>query len=139
MKFKKPKILSYQETIRFHGHNGPFLALGYKLGKYLNAKLRPKGIMDLKITVRTRIEKPFTCIIDGLQCSTFATIGKGNIVVKRGYAKDIRVMVEKGPRSCTYKITKKALDICLGAEDLDKASRRILRSHGHALWRAVRQ
>jgi len=138
MKFKKPKILSYQETIRFHGHNGPFLALGYRLGRYLNEKLRPKGIMDLKITVKTRTEKPFTCIVDGLQCSTFATMGKRNIVVKKRYGKDIMVMIEKGPRSYTYKITKKALDICLCAEDLKKATRRILRSPGHALWQAIR-
>jgi formylmethanofuran dehydrogenase subunit E len=137
MKFKKPKILSYQQTIRFHGHVGPFLALGYRLGEYLNAKLRPKGIMDFKITVKTRTEKPFTCIIDGLQCSTFATMGKRNIVVKKGNAKDIRVMIEKGSRRYTYRITKKALDICLGAEDLKKASQRILKSPDRTIWRAI--
>lgn len=137
MKFKKPKVLSYQQTIRFHGHDGPFLALGYRLGEYLNEKLRPEGIMDFKITVKTRAEKPFTCIIDGLQCSTFATMGKRNIMVKKGHGKDIRVMIERGSRRYTYRITKKALNICLGTEDLKKASQRILKSPQYALWRAI--
>jgi len=134
MRFVRPKILNYQEAIRFHGHNGPFLALGYKLGKYLNQKLKPKGIMNFKITVKTRVEKPFICVIDGLQCSTFATFGKGNMIVKRIRGKDIIVSVKKGKATYTYKITKKAMEICLTAEDLNKAATKIFRIPADQLW-----
>ncbi len=95
MKFPRPEILSYEQAIRFHGHNGPFLALGYKLGTYLNQGLKPKGIMDFKITVIIKFEKPFTCLIDGLQCSTFATFGKSNMMVKKSKSNDILVFVQK--------------------------------------------
>ena len=134
MKFKRPKILSYKDTIRFHGHNGPFLALGYRLGKYLNAKLRPKGIMDLEITVKTRAEKPFTCLIDGLQCSTLATIGKGTMALKHTKGKDIIVVVEKNKRTYRYKITKYAMHMCLTADNLDNAVEKIFNAKSHVLW-----
>lgn len=128
MIFENPKILTYQETIRFHGHNGPFLALGYKLGKYINEKHKPKGIMDIIIKVKVKPEKPFTCIIDGLQCSTFATLGKGNMMVEKSRGKGITVFVVADKRKYTYHITGKAMDICLGAEDLHKAARKIFRT-----------
>ena len=82
MKHRRPRPLSYSETVRFHGHDGPFLALGYRLGKFLMRLLKPRGIMDLKITVKTKMKKPYTCILDGLQCATFATLGKGNLAAK---------------------------------------------------------
>ncbi len=135
---KKPKILSYQETVRFHGHNGPFLALGYKLGKYLNQRLKPKGIMDFHIVVKVKQRKPFTCLIDGLQCSTFATIGKGTMAIKETKGRDIIVIVAKNKRTYSYKITKKAMDICLTAEDLDKAAKRIFRTPTNDLWKMTR-
>ena len=134
MRFVRPKILNYQEAIRFHGHNGPFLALGYKLGKYLNRILKPQGIMDLSITITIRIEKPYTCIIDGLQCSTFATFGKANMIVKKIRGKDIIVSVKKGKATYTYKITEKAMGICLTAEDLDKAATKIFKTPTDQLW-----
>ena len=89
MRFVRPKSLSYQETIRFHGHSGPFLALGYKLGTFLTKKFKPKGIMDFTIIVKTRPKKPFTCLIDGLQCATFATVGKGTMILKNCNSKNI--------------------------------------------------
>ncbi len=137
MKFKRPKILSYEETIRFHGHNGPFLALGYRLGRYLNKKLRPKGVMSLNITVKTKLGKPFTCIVDGLQCSTLATMGKGTMLVNKSRGNDIKVFVTKGKQKYTYKITKQAIEICLTAEDLNKAAKKIFKMTSKNLWKMI--
>lgn len=137
MKFQRPKILTYQETIRFHGHNGPFLALGYRLGIFLTKKLKPQGIMNFKITVKAKLEKPFTCIIDGLQCSTFATLGKGNITVKKNRGGEIFVSVQKGKKIYKYRITEGAMEICFNAEDLEKAANKIFRTQPKNLWRTV--
>ncbi len=137
MTFGKPKILNYKETVRFHGHNGPFLALGYKLGKHLIRRLRTKGIMDLKIMVKCKAAKPFTCLIDGLQCSTFATLGKGNINIRRCVRGDIAVLVKKGKRNYTYKITDRAMKLCLMATDLERAAVKILRAPPKDLWKVV--
>ncbi len=138
MKSKRPRMLSYKETVRFHGHDGPFLALGYRLGKHLYRKLKPIGIMELHIVVTAKPRKPFTCLIDGLQCSTLATMGKGNIVLEKGHGKGCKVLVKRGKKTYTYKISQKALDLCLSADDLERASRRIFRSPAHALWHTMR-
>lgn len=137
MKFSRPKILSYEEAIRFHGHNGPFLALGYKLGKYLNQNLKPKGIMDFKITVIIKFEKPFTCLIDGLQCSTFATFGKANMMVKKSKSNDILVFVQKDAKNFTIQITKKAMDMCFNAKDLGKTAKEIFKTPPKKLWKII--
>jgi formylmethanofuran dehydrogenase subunit E len=134
MHYKKQKHLSYKETVRFHGHDGPFLALGYRLGRFLIKKLKPKGIMDLQITVRTRIQKPYTCVLDGLQCSTFATVGKGNLVVEGHRKKDVVVRVQKGRMVIAYRMSSYAWDICLNEEDLHSAARRILRASIPKIW-----
>jgi len=102
--------------------------MGYKLGKYINEKHKYKGIMDIIIKVKVKPVKPFTCIIDGLQCSTFATLGKGNMMVEKSRGKDITVFVVADKRKYTYHITGKAMDICLSAEDLHKAAKKIFRT-----------
>lgn len=133
MKFSRPKILSYKDTIRFHGHDGPFLALGYKLGKYINEMHKPQGIMDMRITVAVRPQKPYTCVIDGLQCSTMATMGKGNVKLKKGQQR-MSVTVKKAKKHYRYRITQKALDMCTGPDPLPTAARRILRTPPRELW-----
>jgi len=135
MKLRRPKPLSYSETVRFHGHDGPFLALGYRLGKFLARLLKPRGIMDLKITVETRMKKPYTCIIDGLQCATFATLGKGNLIPKHAVGSDIFVHVQKGRRVLGYRMSRLSWEICTNADDLEKSARRILRTPIKELWR----
>lgn len=138
MKFQRPSILTYQETIRFHGHNGPFLALGYKLGKYINEKHKLKSIMDIIIKVKVKPEKPFTCIIDGLQCSTFTTLGKGNIGISKWKSSSIEVIVEKGKRKHRYRITEHAFNMCFGQDDLVRAARRVFNTPARLLWVVVK-
>lgn len=137
MKYRRPRNLNYAETVRFHGHDGPFLAVGYRLGRYLVKKLRPQGIMGLRITVKTRMQKPLTCVLDGLQCSTFATFGKGNLTAKNVGGREMLVCVEKGTRVLRFRMTPKAWDVCCTAVDLGKAARKILRLPISQLWRAT--
>jgi formylmethanofuran dehydrogenase subunit E len=134
MIFRRPRSLSYEETIRFHGHDGPFLALGYRLGRFLVRTMKPAGVMGLRITVRLKTKKPHTCMLDGLQCSTLATLGKGNLLVQRSWGRGITVYVNMGRRMRTFRITPLALDICFDAIDLKKAARRILRMQARDLW-----
>ncbi len=38
--------------------------------------------MDLECVVETKVEKPWTCVIDGIQSSTHCTLGKCNLKLK---------------------------------------------------------
>jgi len=134
MRFKRPKNLSYQETVRFHGHDGPFLAIGYRLGRHAIKVMKPRGIMDLTITVRTRVVKPYTCMIDGLQCSTFSTTGKGNMLVVNNKGDEIVVEIRKGKVMRRYAMTRRARGFCVNTEDLHKSARRIRKMPIAELW-----
>lgn len=134
MEFKRPKPLTYAETVRFHGHDGPFLALGYRLGRHLLEELKPNGIMGLHLTVRVTLEKPYTCILDGLQCATLATYGKRNIKAVQSRSGHISVDVQAGPRRLTYRMASAAWTLCMNQKDLVKAACRVRRAPLDDLW-----
>ncbi|MFA5410637.1 MAG: formylmethanofuran dehydrogenase subunit E family protein [Candidatus Omnitrophota bacterium] len=72
-------MISLKEGIRFHGHLGPYLVLGIRAGELALKKLNCKKYFGLEVKVWGAGEKPKSCLIDGLQLSTGATYGKGNI------------------------------------------------------------
>lgn len=66
-------------AINFHGHFGPFLALGLRIGEFALTNLKARKYFGIKVTVRCPPQPPPSCMIDGLQISTGATYGKRNI------------------------------------------------------------
>lgn len=72
------------EATKFHGHLGPYLILGLLAGETFLKKIGAKKHFGLEIKVYGASEKPKSCLIDGLQLSTGATFGKGNIHKLKG-------------------------------------------------------
>lgn len=68
-----------KEAARFHGHLGPYLILGILAGEFALKKLGCPKYFGLKVVVSGAGKKPKSCLADGLQLSTGATYGKGNI------------------------------------------------------------
>ena len=85
---------SLEETLTkaagFHGHLGPFLVVGVRMGRLalekLNAKRAGTHTHDqcnsLSVVVETGSKPPISCIIDGIQWSTGCTLGKGMIRIE---------------------------------------------------------
>lgn len=71
-----------ERGIKLHGHSGPYLNLGIKMGLLALDLLGVKGYFDLSTEVELEYRTPISCLIDGLQISTGCTMGKGNIRVK---------------------------------------------------------
>ena len=65
----------------FHGHLGPFLICGLRMGLLALRELDSRGHADLRATVETGTTPPLSCLIDGVQVATGCTLGKGNIQV----------------------------------------------------------
>ena len=82
---RKPSS-SKQDLLRtgidFHGHLGPYLVFGLRMGTIAVQQLKPKHIHELSVTVWTRVSPPQSCVLDGIQVSSGCTLGKGNIRVK---------------------------------------------------------
>ena len=73
----------------FHGHLGPYVVLGYRMGLIANEKLGNDAFCKNAI-VMTGNKPPISCIVDGIQLSSGCTLGKGNINVEnKGLAKAI--------------------------------------------------
>ncbi|MEO0116896.1 MAG: formylmethanofuran dehydrogenase subunit E family protein [candidate division WOR-3 bacterium] len=125
--------LSYSQAIKFHGHNGPFLALGFRIGKEIKRFLKPEGITDLLAIVGIEKRKPFTCIIDGLQCSLGTTMGKGNIILRKGKGW-VKVKNRKTGKVVKFKIKKEVITRCLNSQDLSQDADEILKEKGENLW-----
>jgi len=63
---------------RFHGHLGPWAAVGYRMGQIAHDRFPGK----LWAVVYTGTRPPISCLIDGVQFTSCCTMGKGNIKVK---------------------------------------------------------
>lgn len=63
----------------FHGHLGPFLVVGIRMGIIALNELNSGGYSDIDALVETGTTPPISCLIDGIQVSTGCTLGKGNI------------------------------------------------------------
>ena len=65
----------------FHGHIGPYVVLGYRMGRLANKKM---GDDPFRKTARvmTGTTPPISCLVDGVQLSSGCTLGKGNIEVE---------------------------------------------------------
>jgi len=83
--------INLKEVIKFHGHLGPYLVLGLIGGSLALKKIGSRKHFGLKVLVYGANEKPKSCLIDGLQLSTGATYGKGNI--EKYKAKTIKIEV----------------------------------------------
>jgi len=75
----------------FHGHLGPNLIIGIKMGNHAIGVLQPENCFKLQTEVHCPARPPVSCIIDGLQLSTGCTMGKKSIehVVSDGPVKVI--------------------------------------------------
>ena len=65
---------------KFHGHLGPYVVIGYRMGLISN-KILGENPFSKNAIVKTGINPPISCIIDGIQMSSGCTLGKGNIKV----------------------------------------------------------
>jgi formylmethanofuran dehydrogenase subunit E len=70
------------KAAEFHGHLGPFLVIGVRMGLLAKRTLRSDGFRDLNVIVNTGNKPPLSCVVDGIQVATGCTLGKGNIAVR---------------------------------------------------------
>jgi formylmethanofuran dehydrogenase subunit E len=88
------------DAVKLHGHLGPFLVIGARMGnlaeKTLN--LNEKDNRKLQTTVHTPPSTPFTCIIDGIQATTTCTIGNQRLKIRNSRKKITALFQTQNPQ-----------------------------------------
>jgi formylmethanofuran dehydrogenase subunit E len=77
-----PREYSVKDLARFHGHLGPYIVLGYRMGKSALTRLGSNPFA-IQATVFCSGVTPQSCLADGVQLGSGCTLGKGNIEVIR--------------------------------------------------------
>jgi formylmethanofuran dehydrogenase subunit E len=77
------KIDDIIKAADFHGHLGPFLVVGVRMGFIGLRELEttPENA-KLRATIRVKLVTPFSCVIDGIQVATKCTVGNGKLQLK---------------------------------------------------------
>jgi formylmethanofuran dehydrogenase subunit E len=72
-----------KDAVKFHGHLGPFLVIGVRMGVTARRILAFLGNErnGLHVTVRVPLITPYSCVLDGIQSTTQCTIGNGRLTV----------------------------------------------------------
>jgi formylmethanofuran dehydrogenase subunit E len=84
---KAPKQRDYTRELEgrateFHGHGGPFMIIGLRMGLVALDLLDSKGWFGIRCRAYLRWAPPYSCTIDGIQSSTGCTMGKHNLDVE---------------------------------------------------------
>jgi inosine-uridine nucleoside N-ribohydrolase/formylmethanofuran dehydrogenase subunit E len=66
----------------FHGHLGPYVVLGYRMGMLALKRTASTGHFGISAEVHSILEPPPSCLIDGVQLGSGCTLGKRNITVR---------------------------------------------------------
>jgi len=130
------KILKKIEE--FHGHIGPYVVIGYKMGEISKSKLGKDPFLK-KAIVWTGNKTPLSCIIDGIQISSGCTLGKGNIEVINKKIPRVQFITKDGR---TLDITLKKvihdeIEIGLNKKNITDYSKSIYKQSNHELFEII--
>lgn len=71
---------SVADLAAFHGHLGPYIVLGYRIGKYARENFCDDPF-EMKAAVHCAGVPPQSCLADGVQLGSGCTLGKRNIEI----------------------------------------------------------
>ena len=97
--------LLIKNATKLHGHLGPFLVIGVRLGDAAKSNLNVDGNSSrrLQASIKTPLSTPFSCVIDGIQASTTCTVGNQRLKIENS-AKEITASFTLQSTNRTVKI-----------------------------------
>jgi formylmethanofuran dehydrogenase subunit E len=102
---EKLKLL-IKNAEEFHGHLGPFLVIGVRMGRLAEKILFAEGKKNIKLQVYAKLPllTPFSCILDGIQTTTKCTVGNQKLKVENSQ-KEITAHFELQKPNKSLKVT----------------------------------
>ncbi len=93
---------------KLHGHIGPYLVIGLKMGAAAKKALNISEIESthLRAEVAVPLYPPFSCLLDGIQVSTTCTIGNQRLSIKNAKSIQATFTKENDSKIVKIKLTK---------------------------------
>jgi formylmethanofuran dehydrogenase subunit E len=81
--------LEIRNAQKLHGHLGPFLIIGVRMGILAKRILNANAVKSnkLQVTAKLPLSTPFSCILDGIQATTQCTIGNQKLRIENSQAR----------------------------------------------------
>jgi formylmethanofuran dehydrogenase subunit E len=81
----KETPLLIENAVKLHGHLGPFLVIGVRMGEIAKRHLKvdEKNSRGLQANIRIPLSTPFSCVIDGIQATTSCTVGNQKLKIEK--------------------------------------------------------
>jgi len=103
-----------------HGHLGPFLVAGIRMGLLALELLNSPGYFNLRVESAAGTKTPLSCLNDGIQIGSGCTAGKGNLrIVGEGVAR-ARFVTDEGA-SVTIRLRQSVIDSFAGSDLREKS------------------
>lgn len=105
MKQDREIAVQMKDAARFHGHLGPFLVIGVRMGEIAKKQLglKDENRVGLDAWIRAPLYPPFSCVIDGIQVATGCTVGNQKLKIEES-PKEIRANFRLEGSNRTVKI-----------------------------------
>jgi formylmethanofuran dehydrogenase subunit E len=101
-----------EHVVQLHGHLGPWVVAGARLGMAGARAVDAKGHFDVEVTCEGPFAKPpQSCFLDGIQLGTGATLGKRTIAVVEAKQLVVKIRNPRTKRSVEVRPTRKLMDI----------------------------
>jgi len=105
--------LLIERAARLHGHLGPFLVIGVRMGDIAKRHLGcdDESECRLQASIKTPFFTPFSCVIDGIQASTRCTIGNRKLEIQNSANKiTARFELQSPHKAITISVKPKVVD-----------------------------
>ena len=96
-------------AVQFHGHLGPFLILGIRMGVIARSMLKAQNHDGLTAIMFVNPRPPMSCTVDGVQVSSGCTLGKGTIRISESTDR-VAGEFHAGNRTCTVMVKPELLN-----------------------------
>ena len=97
-----------ERAIQMHGHLGPFLVAGIRMGLLALELLGSTGYFGIAAESDAGSLPPLSCLSDGIQIGSGCTVGKGNLTVRDAGAPRARFRNAQG-RAVEIELRRRSL------------------------------
>ena len=102
-----------------HGHLGPFLVAGIRMGLLALTLLESPGYFGVRATSEAGRKTPLSCLNDGIQIGSGCTTGKGNLEIVDGGTP--RARFETDSQSVVIELRNEIVQTFPGSDTIEKA------------------